>query len=70
MRDTMDALSIPYRIFGFDSDMSEVVLYARRVDSWMRNGGRAQIAHTLCIGSRNDGVIGPAMDGRGGNRDV
>jgi len=70
MRDTMDALSIPYRIFGFDSDMSEVVLYARQVDIWMRNGGRAQIAHMLCAGSRDDGVIGLALDRREGNRDV
>jgi len=51
MRDTMDALSIPYSIFGFDSDMSEVVLYARQVDRWMQNGGRAQIANMLRIGS-------------------
>jgi succinyl-CoA synthetase beta subunit len=70
MRDTMDALSIPYRIFGFDSDMSEVVLYARQVDRWMQNGGRARIAQMLCIGSHQNGVIGPVTDGRGGNRDV
>jgi succinyl-CoA synthetase beta subunit len=69
MRDTMDALSIPYRIFGFDSDMSEVVLYARQVDRWMQNGGRAQMANMLRIGNHHSGVIGPA-DGRGGNRDV
>ena len=25
MRDTLDALGLPYRMFGFDSDMSEVV---------------------------------------------
>src|SRR4051795_972184 len=44
MRDTMDALGVPYRIFGFDSDMSEVVDYARQVDEWMKSGGREQIA--------------------------
>ena len=44
MRDTCEALGIPYRLFGFDSAMSEVVDYARRVDGWMRAGGRAQIA--------------------------
>jgi succinyl-CoA synthetase beta subunit len=37
-------LGIPYRIFGFDSAMSEVVDYARRIDAWMKAGGRAQIA--------------------------
>jgi len=44
MRDTCEALGIPYRIFGFDSAMSEVVDYARRIDAWMKAGGRAQIA--------------------------
>jgi succinyl-CoA synthetase beta subunit len=47
MRDTLEALGIPYRIFGFDSDMSEVVNYARRVNAWMKAGGRAQIAAKL-----------------------
>ena len=44
MRDTMDALGLPYRIFGFDSDMSEVISYARAVDAWMKSGGREQVA--------------------------
>ena len=30
MRDTLEALGLPYRFFGFDSDMSEVVDYARK----------------------------------------
>jgi succinyl-CoA synthetase beta subunit len=47
MRDTMEALGLPYRIFGFDSDMSEVVHYARRVDHWMKSGGRQQLAARL-----------------------
>jgi succinyl-CoA synthetase beta subunit len=47
MRDTCEALGIPYRIFGFDSAMSEVVDYARRIDAWMRSGGRAEIAQRL-----------------------
>ena len=49
MRDTMEALGLPYRIFGFDSDMSEVVLYARRVNDWMKAGGREQLAARLRI---------------------
>ncbi len=49
MRDTMEALGLPYRIFGFDSDMSEVINYARAVDTWMRAGARAEIAKHLRI---------------------
>ena len=30
LRDTCDALGLPYRLFGFDSDMSEVIQYAKR----------------------------------------
>src|SRR4051795_6907222 len=44
MRDTLEALGLAYRFFGFDSDMSEVVDYARQVDEWMKSGGREQIA--------------------------
>ena len=47
MRDTFDALGLPYRIFGFDSDMSEVINYAKAVDAWMKGGGREQIAASL-----------------------
>ena len=49
MRDTMEALGLPYRIFGFDSDMSEVVDYARKVNDWMKAGGREQLAAKLKI---------------------
>ena len=44
MRDTLEALGVPYHIFGFDSDMSEVVGFARQIDEWMKSGGRDQIA--------------------------
>src|ERR1700693_2146438 len=49
VRDTMEALGLPYRIFGFDSDMSEVVGYARKVNEWMKSGGREQLASKLKI---------------------
>jgi len=49
MRDTMEALGLPYRIFGFDSDMSEVVEYARKVNDWMKSDGRAQLATRLKV---------------------
>src|SRR5918996_4529038 len=48
-RDTFEALGLPYRIFGFDSDMSEVVNYARMVDTWMKAGGRAHLAAKLGV---------------------
>jgi len=47
MRDTLDSLGLPYRMFGFDSDMSEVVGFARTVDAWMNAGGRAEIAAAM-----------------------
>jgi len=49
LRDTAEALGLPYRIFGFDSDMSEVVAYARQADQWMKAGGREQVAQSLNI---------------------
>ena len=54
LRDTCEALGLPYRIFGFDSAMSEVVDYARRVNAWMKAGGRERIAATFAksIGER------------------
>src|SRR5262249_6058784 len=50
MRDTCDALGLPYRIFGFDSDMSEVIKFAQAADAWMKAGGREQIAAKLNVG--------------------
>jgi len=49
MRDTFDALGLPYRIFGFDSDMSEVINYAKAVDAWMKSGGRERVAQKLGV---------------------
>ena len=47
LAETLDSLGLPYRFFGFDSAISEVVNYAKRVDDWMRSSGRAEIARTL-----------------------
>ena len=47
LRDTCDALGLPYRLFGFDSDMSEVIEYAKQADAWMKAGGREQVAARL-----------------------
>jgi succinyl-CoA synthetase beta subunit len=51
MRDTAEALGLPYRFFGFDSDMSEVIGYAHAADTWMKAGGRQQLASKLNAGS-------------------
>ncbi|WP_336489280.1 ATP citrate lyase citrate-binding domain-containing protein [Methylobacterium nigriterrae] len=50
LRDTAEALGLPYRLFGFDSDMSEVVAYARKADQWMRQGGREAVARAIGLG--------------------
>ncbi len=47
MRDTLDNLRLPYRIFGHDSAMSEVVNYALDVDSWMEKEGKKIIKKKL-----------------------
>lgn len=47
LRDTCDALGLPYRFFGFDSDISEVIQYAKKADLWMKSGGRGQVARRL-----------------------
>ena len=47
LAETCDSLSLPYRFFGFDSAISEVVNYAKNVDEWMKAGGRAEIAAKL-----------------------
>ncbi|MEM8606125.1 MAG: ATP citrate lyase citrate-binding domain-containing protein [Myxococcota bacterium] len=49
LRDTCEALGLPYRFFGFDSDMSLVVDYARQAAQWMRGGGRAEVAKSLGV---------------------
>jgi len=36
LADTCDYLGVPYRFFGFDSAISEIVNYAKGIDEWMR----------------------------------
>lgn len=49
LAETCDSLGLPYRYFGFDSAISEVVNYAKKIDEWMKAGGRAEIAALLRI---------------------
>jgi len=51
LRDTCEALGLPYRFFGFDSDMSLVVEHARQANRWMRAGGRDELARRLGVES-------------------
>ena len=41
LRDTLEALDLPYRMFGFDSALGDVVAYAQAADAWMARTGRA-----------------------------
>lgn len=47
LADVVDALGLPYRFFGFDSAIGEVVNYAQAADRWMKSGGRNSIAQRL-----------------------
>jgi succinyl-CoA synthetase beta subunit len=50
LKDTLDSLKVPYRMFGYDSSMSSVVDYARAIDDWMEHGGgKAAIARSMGI---------------------
>jgi succinyl-CoA synthetase beta subunit len=50
LKDTLDALKVPYRMFGYDSSMSSVVDYAKSIDYWMEHeGGKAAIARSMGI---------------------
>src|SRR5919205_338121 len=61
LRDTAEALGLPYRIFGFDSDMSEVINHARQADAWMKAGDRKQVAQAMRGGGGGgDGAQPPA----------
>jgi succinyl-CoA synthetase beta subunit len=55
LKDTLDALGLPYRMFGHDSAMSGVANYARDIDDWMRGGGRAEIARRMGLAARDTG---------------
>ena len=49
LRDILESLGIPYRFFGHDSAMSEVINYAMAVNTWMIGGGKKEIAATMNI---------------------
>ncbi len=48
-KDVVDSLGLPYRIFAFDSAMTDVVRYAQLADRWMKSGGREMLAKKLGV---------------------
>ncbi|MEI6413849.1 MAG: ATP citrate lyase citrate-binding domain-containing protein [Pseudomonadota bacterium] len=48
-KDVVDLLGLPYRIFAFDSAMTDVVRYAQAADKWMKAGGREMLARKLGV---------------------
>ena len=49
LRDILESLGIPYRFFGHDSAMSEVINYAMDINKWMMNSGKEEIAAKMNI---------------------
>ena len=49
LRDVLESLGLPYRFFGHDSAMSEVINYAMAINTWMMNGGKEEIATKMNI---------------------
>jgi succinyl-CoA synthetase beta subunit len=47
--DTLDALGLPYRFFGHDSAMSEVINYAKAASDWMGKEGTELLSKNLGI---------------------
>ncbi len=48
-KDVVDSVGLPYRIFAYDSAMTDVVRYAQAADRWMKGGGRELVAAKLGI---------------------
>jgi len=49
LRDILEALGVPYRFFGHDSAMSEVINYAMAANKWMMSGGKEEISAKMNI---------------------
>jgi hypothetical protein len=49
LRDILESLGVPYRFFGHDSAMSEVINYAMNINKWMLDGGKEKIAAKMNI---------------------
>ena len=49
LKDILDALGIPFRMFGHDSSMSGVVSYVKAIDDWMKADGKSIVASKMGI---------------------
>lgn len=49
LKDILDALGIPFRMFGHDSSMSGVVNYVKAIDDWMQREGKSLVAKKMGI---------------------
>ncbi len=49
LKDTVDSFGLPYRFFGHDSAMSEVVNFALQTDKWMEKEGKRFLAAKMGI---------------------
>ena len=39
-KDILDTLKMPYKMFGYDTSMIEVLEYAKKIDDWWNQKGR------------------------------
>lgn len=53
LKDILDALGIPFRMFGHDSSMSGVVNYVKTIDDWMQGEGKSTVANKMGITGAN-----------------
>jgi len=49
LKDILDALGIPFRMFGHDSSMSGVVSHVKAIDDWMKADGKSIVASKMGI---------------------
>jgi succinyl-CoA synthetase beta subunit len=41
-RDILDTLKLPYKMFGYDTSMIQVLEYAKKIDHWWQESGRSE----------------------------
>ena len=58
-KDILDALRLPYKMFGFDTSMIRVLEYANRIDAWWGQRGR-NLYLTRMSGEREEPLPAPA----------
>jgi hypothetical protein len=41
-KDILDTLKLPYKMFGYDTSMIQVLEYAKNIDRWWQETGRSE----------------------------